>query len=107
MISKQINNERIKQILNNERQRELQRKEILDRKLDERGKYEQNLKEELVLNEHIIRSQKENQQMKELHVRAVQDKVDRMNSFFASQKQDAKLHHSKYDERKGHKIGEL
>jgi len=60
MISKQINNERIKQILNNERQRELQRKEILDRKLDERGKYEQNLKEELVLNEHIIRSQKEN-----------------------------------------------
>lgn len=45
--------------------------------------------------------------MKELHVRAVQDKVDRMNSFFASQKQDAKLHHSKYDELKSHKIGEL
>ena len=52
--------------------------------------------------------------MKEQHVKTIQDKVNRMNSFFAakaeslySDGQEGVLNHSRYDELKGNKIQDL
>ena len=52
--------------------------------------------------------------MKEQHVRTIQDKVNRMNSFFAAQAeslnsdaQEGVLNFSRYDELKGIKIQDL
>jgi hypothetical protein len=72
------------------------------------------LKEEIKLNENVMKTQKANQLMKEHHIKTIQDKVNRMNSFFAakaeslnSDGQEGVLNYSRYDELKNIKIQDL